>query len=271
MFLRPRYPVPALPLIVIGSLRAGGSGKTPVTRELARHLAANGKRVGILAYRIHGSGDAEVFPGSNWRESSDEAVLLARESGARVFVTRDRAALWRRLDRAGEFDVLIADDGLTDTRLTGFRVVLVRPGENPGWPELLPAGPYRSTVSLLKKVDHVLPFSRETVLPGNFDLSKSWWLLCGLGNPADLRKSLEARGVKVAGLSAGPDHGLPDLEKARRKARRAGASGFLYTEKDGIKLEGLPERETGTQIGERLTLSPAFLSALDAFLKPASS
>src|SRR5690554_4973600 len=78
---RPPHEAPALPLIVIGSLRAGGAGKTPVTLALARHLSAQGFRTGILAYalprrspktRVGGdtersSGLREVFPDSDWR------------------------------------------------------------------------------------------------------------------------------------------------------------------------------------------------------------
>jgi tetraacyldisaccharide-1-P 4'-kinase len=271
--LRPRFPHPGLPLIVIGSLRAGGAGKTAVTLELARRLTARGKRVGILVYRIRGSEDLEIHPASNWRESSDEAVLLARESGARVFATRNRPAAWKRLDLTGEFDVLLADDGLMDTRLAGgFKAILVRPGENPGLTDLLPAGPYHLTSAALKDMDYILPFSREIVLPDNFDFAKSWWILSGMGNPAAFRADLERRGVKVAGLSSGPNHGLPAPEKARRKARRAGASGFLFTAKDGVKLATAPGAgDKGIEIGERIPLPPAFLSALDAFLAPPSS
>jgi tetraacyldisaccharide-1-P 4'-kinase len=272
-FLRPLFPVPELPLIVVGSLRAGGAGKTAVTLELARRLAARGKRVGILAYRIRGAEDLEVTPEANWRESSDEAVLLARRSGARVFATRDRPALWRRLDRGGEFDVLLADDGLMDTRLTGaYRVALVRPGENPGWMDLLPAGPYRLTASFLGDVNHVLTFSREPVLPAGFDFSKSYWILCGMANPAAFREDLERAGVRVAGLMAGPNHGIPEVGDPQGGMRPPAGSGFLFTAKDGVKLADLirPAAQ-GVEIGERVTLSPEFLSAVDAFLVPPSS
>jgi tetraacyldisaccharide 4'-kinase len=274
VFLRPRFPLPALPLIVIGSLRAGGAGKTAVTLELARRLQARGKRVGILAYRLRGAEDKEVGPDANWRDSSDEAVLLARASGARVFVTRDRAALWRRLDRARAFDVLLADDGLMDTRLAGaFRVALVRPGEDPGWLDLLPAGPYRLTASVLKGLDFVLPFSREIVLPEAFDFTKPYWVLCGLGNPAAFLQDLKAAGVQVAGMTAGPDHGVPAYGDLQGGMSPPGeAAGFLFTAKDGVKLAGRFRPGTPAhEIAERVTLSPPFLSAVDAFLVPPSS
>jgi tetraacyldisaccharide-1-P 4'-kinase len=273
LWLRPRFPVPALPLIVLGSLRAGGGGKTAVTLELARRLAARGKRVGILAYRIRGTEDLEVAPTSDWRESSDEAVLLARRSGARVFATRDRVALWKRLDGTDEFDVLLSDDGLMDARLAGaFRVALIRPGERPGLLDLLPAGPYRLTAAALKSMDHVLPFSRALVFPDDFDFAKSYRVLCGMGNPAAFRQDLELAGVKVAGLLAGPDHGLPEGDAERWRRSPDGAPGFLFSAKDGVKLAGLLGMGApAVEIGERVALPASFLSALDVFLAVPSS
>ena len=277
-WLRPKLPLPTLPLIVIGSLRAGGAGKTAVILELAQHLKAQGKRVGILAYRIQGSEEVEIGPDASWQDSSDEAVLLARTSGVRVFATRDRAATWRRLHKSGSFDILLSDDGFMDTRLgdTGcggaFRICLVRYSEHPGWLDLLPAGPYRLTSAALTGMDFVLDFSRGIVLPDNFDFSQSYWILSGMGNPAAFQADLQQAGVQVAGLSSGPNHQLPDLQKARREATRAGSAGFLYTAKDGVKLAGvLGAEENGIQIGERVTFSTGFLSAVDAFLAPPSS
>lgn len=301
LWLRPPPgPPPALPLWIIGSLRAGGAGKTPVVLELAKRLAARGARVGILAYRIgkprarddasgRGSDDLfEVFPDSDWRDASDEAVLLARESGARVFVTRRRDRAWRALAASEAFDVLLSDDGLMDARLAGAaRIVLARPGERPGLFDLLPAGPYRltaSTLAGLRAPDQIgygplegdetpetlgasWGFRREALLPAGLDLEKTYWALCGLGDPAGFRRALERAGVRLAGLSAGPDHGLPDLEAARRAAREAGAAGFLYSAKDAIKLEGrLSPGESAGRVGEKVTFVPETPSLTEALL-----
>lgn len=310
LWLRARARGPLIPLIVIGSLRAGGTGKTPVTLELARQLGARGRRVGILAYRIAKGGafsapPEEVFPGSDWRASSDEAVLLARGAradggnGARVFVTRDRERAWIALSRSGEFDVLVSDDGWMDARLRGaFRVLLTAPDENPGWRDLLPAGPFRLTAAALREADYVLwqargrgnaglPFQegrngrgwyhREIVPPRGIDADKPLWILCGLGNPPALLRSLRDAGIRVAGCSVGPDHGLPNLRRAFRDAAAAGIDCFACTEKDWIKLEKpadcLENGEIGkiSRVGERVTLDPRFLANVDALLPPPTS
>lgn len=146
---------PRTPLVVIGSLRAGGSGKTSVVAELARRYRDRGLAVAVLVYRL-GPGTPrpaapdlqEVLPGDDWRLASEEAVLLAREGCARVFATRHRLRAWRALDALpdGGFDLILSDDGFQDPRLAGaFTVLLAAPGESPGLFDLLPAGPYRET------------------------------------------------------------------------------------------------------------------------------
>jgi tetraacyldisaccharide-1-P 4'-kinase len=259
---------------VIGSLRAGGAGKTAVTLELARQLGGSGLRVGVLAYRLQASGEGrkspvatEVFPDTDWRTCSDEAVLLARESGARVFVTRNRESAWEALGRAGGFDILLSDDGIMDARLEGaFRVLLKEAGDNPGWMSLLPAGPYHLTVSALARADVVMradrEFKRRPLLPPEWEPEKAYWALCGLGNPAAFMRALRKAGVRVAGFSAGPDHGLPDLARARREAARAGVDRFLCSEKDRIKLENHPDRPAGMLgVGEAVSLAPEIMAA----------
>lgn len=170
-----RGSAPALPLVVVGALRSGGSGKTSVTAALAKALREHGCRPAILVYRL-GKGRSgvksrilpapdpvlEVGEGDDWRESSEEAVLLRRETGCRVFATRDRASAWRRLQdeaiqSAGAFDMILSDDGFQDPRLEGaFRLLLVSPQDRPGLFDLLPAGPFRETWSARLRADLLL-------------------------------------------------------------------------------------------------------------------
>ncbi|MEO7424531.1 MAG: tetraacyldisaccharide 4'-kinase [Fibrobacteria bacterium] len=172
-----RGPGPALPMVVVGALRAGGSGKTSVTAAMAAALRERGCRPAILVYRL-GRGPApdpvlEVGEEDDWRESSEEAVLLRRATGCRVFATRDRASAWRRLQgediqSAGAFDVVISDDGFQDPRLEGaFHILLAAPQERPGLFDLLPAGPFRETWSARLRADLLLrgPFPSLPTAP----------------------------------------------------------------------------------------------------------
>lgn len=277
-----------LPLVVIGSLRAGGAGKTAVTIELARWMVSLGYRVGVLAYRIGESGNAEmteVTAESDWHCCSDEAILLARESRARVFVTRNREQAWDLLSRKGEFDALISDDGLMDSRLeAAFRIALRRPDERPGIFDLLPAGPYRLTARILTQVDCIVEgplstgepkgfwFHRELVFPDGFDPRQPCWAICGLGNPQAFRRDLLTAGVNLVGMTCGPNHGLPNLNVARTQAIRGNATGFVCTAKDGIKLVAMAEKPGAlTVIGERIELSPDLISIVEKHLRFRSS
>ncbi len=275
-----------LPLIVIGSLRAGGSGKTPVAGELSRVLARQGRRVGILVYRLqkHEVNErdglkwiardlAEINPESDWRYCSDEAVLLARESGARVFATRNREQAWDDLSRMADLDLLISDDGIMDPRLeAAFRVVLREPGETPRWFDLLPAGPYHLTSGILKKVDCVCGFQRELIFPNGFAFNQTCWALCGIGNPEAFRHDLLKAGVLLAGMSAGPDHGLPNLGRARKMADLKKAKILLCTSKDWIKLEN-KTAELGPVIvvKEGIGLKPDLILAVEQYLRTHAS
>lgn len=301
-WMRPASPV-GLPLIVIGSLRAGGAGKTPVTLALARHLSAEGFRTGVLAYDMSRSGKGggagrgpglrEVFPDSDWRKASDEAVLLARslrDTNVRVFVTRHRARAWASLARSGAFDVLIADDGLMDARLRDrphaahpsparrvLRVALARRGERPGLWDLLPAGPWRLTAAALRDTDIVLregsDYTRTLLPPAQWPSpSPPVWVLTGLGHPRNFLRALAAAGMAVRGASCGPDHGLPDLARAVREAHRAGVSHFLCSAKDWVKLEAHPQRPPALHpVEESLRLDRGFLERVAAFMRAATS
>lgn len=176
--------VPGVPMIVVGALRSGGSGKTSVTLELARAFVGRGLKVAILAYRMgpgplgRGGDLIEVAAGDDWRPVSEEAVMLRRDSGARVFVTRDRSAARRRLEDpevhgGAPFDLILSDDGFQDPRLRGaLRLLLTAPGERPGLFDLLPGGPFRETWRSAARADMILEgphpapvTSREPIRP----------------------------------------------------------------------------------------------------------
>jgi tetraacyldisaccharide 4'-kinase len=146
------------PVVVVGNLTVGGTGKTPLTLWLARELRALGLEVGIVSrgYGRSGGEPRRVKPGSSWREVGDEPLILARRSGCRTIVGADRLAAARSLAARG-VDVFLADDGLQHLRLgRDCQIVVIDGMRGFGNCRLLPAGPLREPAVQLWQADAVV-------------------------------------------------------------------------------------------------------------------
>ena len=149
------------PVIVVGNLSVGGSGKTPLVIWLAQQLAERGLHPGVVLRGYGGSaarGRAPqlVQPGSEVALVGDEALLLRERTGVPVAVGRDRAAAAQLLLAAGA-DVIIADDGLQHLRLArDFEIAVLDGARSLGNGYLLPAGPLREPALRLASVDAVV-------------------------------------------------------------------------------------------------------------------
>src|SRR5947207_952599 len=106
------------PVVVVGNLTVGGTGKTPLTIWLARQLLEQGLKVGIVSrgYGRRGAAPRPVQSTCDWRQVGDEPLIIARRSACPTIVARDRVAGARALV-AGGADVILADDGLQHLRL----------------------------------------------------------------------------------------------------------------------------------------------------------
>jgi len=148
----------SVPVIVVGNLTVGGTGKTPLVAWLAQHLTSCGMRVAIVSrgYGGRARGVSRVTVHSRASEVGDEPLLLARRSQATVFIGRDRVAAARAAvaDRA---DIVICDDGLQHLRLKRDCEIVVIDGQRGfgnGW--LLPRGPLRELPRRLRRVNAVV-------------------------------------------------------------------------------------------------------------------
>jgi len=135
-----------VPVIVVGNIVAGGTGKTPLVIALVNRLRAAGWTPGV-ASRGHGRTDAKtprwVDAGSDAASSGDEPLLIAHSTGAKVRVDRDRLAAAKALAKAG-CDVIVCDDGLQHYRLArDIEIEVVDARRRYGNGRLLPAGPLR--------------------------------------------------------------------------------------------------------------------------------
>jgi len=153
---RHRLPVP---VIVVGNISVGGTGKTPVTIWLARQLKERGFRPGIVSRGYGGmAGEMPVQANANSDPAvvGDEPILIAARSRCPVTVHPDRVAAARALLAMG-VDVVIADDGLQHYRLERqFEIAVVDGARAFGNGHRLPAGPLREPPSRLATVDRVL-------------------------------------------------------------------------------------------------------------------
>ena len=141
-----RLPVP---VVVVGNIYIGGTGKTPLTIWLVQALQAAGMRPGVIS-RGHGSdadGAREVLAASTPAQVGDEPLLIKQRTGCPVMVGRDRAATGRALLAAHPgVDILLTDDGLQHYALRRDIEIILFDGRGAGNGWLLPAGPLREPV-----------------------------------------------------------------------------------------------------------------------------
>lgn len=249
-----RLPVP---VVVVGNIAVGGTGKTPLVVWLAERLRQAGYRPGIVSrgYRGRQKAPAPVRPDSDPAAVGDEPVLLARRAACPVWVGRRRAEVARQLlTFHPEVDVILSDDGLQHYALARDVEVVVVDGERGfGNRWLLPAGPLREPLSRLSAVDAVVvnggPALADLVAP-QFAMalvgSRFWKLgrpevmvdatyfagrvvhaVAGIGNPERFFRGLGRLGIQVE-PSAWPDH-------HRYRRQDLPNATLLMTEKDAVK------------------------------------
>jgi len=146
-----------VPVVVVGNVTAGGTGKTPLVMWLVEELARRGFRPGVVTRGYHGSISAPtiVTAALSAAEVGDEPVLIAARTHRTVVVARDRVAGARLVADCGA-DVVIADDGLQHYRLRRNCEIAVLDGERRlGNGRLLPAGPLRESGARLATVDAI--------------------------------------------------------------------------------------------------------------------
>ena len=252
-----------VPVIVVGNITVGGSGKTPLTLWLARQLLDNGWHPGIISRgftkgtQSGGSATAApqaVHPASSTDAVGDEAVLMAQRGLCPVWVGRDRPATGHALLHAHpECDVLLSDDGLQHYRLRRDAEIAVVDGVRRfGNGCLLPAGPLRETTSRLNEVDAVV-INGGTATSGEYRMQLDGSVFHNLLNPDSIKRASDFHGLRVhaiAGIGhplrffehlyklglAGQAHPFPDHHRyTQADLAYADADAILMTEKDAVK------------------------------------
>ncbi|MGZ8984489.1 MAG: tetraacyldisaccharide 4'-kinase [Methylotenera sp.] len=150
----------AVPVVVIGNINVGGTGKTPLVVWLAEQLQLAGYKPGIISRGYGGNAKAvqAVFAHSKPQQVGDEPVLIAKRTRCPVYVSPNRVAAGRALLQAHpECNVVISDDGLQHYRLQrNVEIVVFDSTKGFGNGALLPAGPLRESTARLSDVDAVV-------------------------------------------------------------------------------------------------------------------
>ncbi len=247
-----------LPVISVGNLSVGGSGKTPFVQLLGRWLAARGIAYDILSrgYGRKTKGVLRVDDAGTADDYGDEPLLLARSLGVPVFVGEDRHAAGVAAEEFAATQknparLHLLDDGFQHRRLhRDFDIVLLNSADLRG--QLLPFGRLREPLSSLGRAQAVaVPSDLATLLPGDnvwrtrrrieFDVPPPARPLafCGLANPKQFWQSLEAAGVQLVGTYAFGDHHrytARDMALLKNLTALHGADGYITTAKDAVKL-----------------------------------
>ena len=257
---------PGVPVISVGNLTVGGSGKTPVTRALLATLRAQGIDARALSRGYGGrrAGPVAVDPARHTSaDVGDEPLMMARD--APVWVARDRAAGARAMVAAGA-QVLVLDDAHQNPALKKALSLVVVDGETRGgeWPfgdgAVFPSGPMREPLAAgLARADAVVvllpadlaepdpqllaifgarPVLVARLVPDAPRLEGAQVGFAGIAKPWRFEAALRAAGVPLADFAAFPDHAPfrpKDLAFLRGRAALYGA-GLVTTEKDWVRL-----------------------------------
>lgn len=241
-----------LPVICVGNLTAGGSGKTPIATAIANMLRARGRKPFFLTRGYGGSerGPALVARAHSADVMGDEALLLVR--AAPTVVAKDRAA-GARLAAKKDADVLVMDDGHQNFSLRkSLSLVVVDAQTGFGNGRMIPAGPLREPVAKgLARADGIVlvgdgipdlqgyagPVLRARLrLDASALAGKSVFAFAGIGRPEKFIASLEGEGVDVTGSCFFDDHHPYSEDEIAQLKAIAGDTMLVTTEKDFVRL-----------------------------------
>ena len=274
------------PVVSVGNLTVGGTGKTPMVIWLAERFLAEGKRVAILS---------RGYRGTNGTSDEIELMKFRLQGRAAFGVGKDRFTEGQRIESQQPVDVFLLDDGFQYLQLArDLDILLMDASRGLAGELLLPAGRLREPLSAMSRAN-ILVFTRTENMPGTVDaiqrlnqypvfaaatqligfrrlggditlLSPSeigagpFFAFCGLGNPDAFFRDLRSWGLTVCGQMSFPDHHRyteKDASQIQIGARRAGAIAFVTTEKDERNLSGIGFDHT-----------PVYVSAIELVVSP---
>jgi tetraacyldisaccharide 4'-kinase len=255
-----------VPVIVVGNITVGGTGKTPMVIWLIEQLQKAGYKPGVISRGYGGTSKTStaVFANSKPQQVGDEPVLIAKHSTCPIFVGANRVAAGQALLKANPFcNVIISDDGLQHYALErDVEIALINSSKQFGNRFLLPAGPLREKISRLQTVDAIVdsgynvdfenslkadlqsPMFKmqmqgevfkslnapKVVQSASYFANSNLVAIAGIGDPQRFFNKLSSLGLQFEHYAFADHHAFTsqDLEQFQDKT-------ILMTEKDAVK------------------------------------
>jgi tetraacyldisaccharide 4'-kinase len=276
------------PVISVGNISVGGSGKTPFVIYLAKLLSQQGVRVDVLSRGYGRNSDAveRVDPFGDADRFGDEPLLIAQAAHVPVYVGASRYAAGLLAEREdAKTTVHLLDDGFQHRKLArNVDIVLIHRSDFAE--TLLPAGRLRESIRALKRASMLILREEDADLEAQLKqrgIEKPiWWMtrsitvpentgralaFCGIAHPVEFFLSLQASGIEIAATHAFRDHhaySSVDIQELLQAAQSRAVDTFLTTEKDFVRLSpGLRDALTA--------LAPVKMVKLEAHLRNETS
>lgn len=255
------------PVISVGNVTVGGTGKTPMVTWLAERFLAEGKRVGILSRGYRGEGG-----------TSDEIELMKQRLGGRALfgVGKDRYSEGKRLEAEGA-EIFLLDDGFQHMQLArDVDIVMIDRLRPPSDDRVIPAGRLREPLDGVNRADLVVytrtdraertvrliqalrnfpifpastkllgfrKYGADQALHSASEMSGgTYFAFCGIGNPDGFFIDLKRWGLTIVGERSFRDHHrytASEISQMEAAAKKLGATGLVTTEKDFYNLRGI--------------------------------
>ena len=265
----------SVPVIVVGNITVGGTGKTPLVIWLAEQLKLAGFKPGIISRGYGGTSKlaTTVFANSNPQLVGDEPVLIAKRTACPMFVGANRVAAGQALLQANpQCNVIISDDGLQHYALQrDIEIALVNSNSQFGNQLLLPAGPLREKLSRLQSVDAIVDSGNgaafavafkealqvpifnmtlqgecfesvdgsKTKQPASYFADKNLVAIAGIGNPERFFNQLSGLGLQFERKAFADHHAFTAQDLMQFSGKT-----ILMTEKDAVKCSTFTTSDT---------------------------
>ena len=253
--LLPGYTAP-VPVIIVGNITVGGSGKTPLLIGLCEYLALQGHKPGVVSrgYGAAVRGEYSVSENDDAATCGDEPLLIQQRTACPVIIGKDRVAATKKLLAENDCDVILSDDGMQHYRLKrDVEIAVVDTQRKFGNGFCIPAGPLREPESRLRNVDMVVHhgnsddkyhFSLEfeeavNLVTGARRKLESFsaglvHAIAGIGYPGRFFDQLRGQGLEVI------EHAFPDHhDYSSSDIDFTDGLPILMTEKDAVKCKRL--------------------------------